>query len=195
MSAVPRLPSDFGYAGLRMTADDYLALGETPERYELIDGVVVMSPSPNFRHQKIVLLLIRQLDAFAQRSGGELIPDIDIRLSPGLVYRPDLVYYGPGRLTGIPARLDTPPDLVIEVLSPGSKPLDLVTKKSDYERFGVGEYWVVDPATGDVRCWSRRGDAFVESRAAGDRLTSGVVSGLVLDLAPLRGVAGRDAGS
>ncbi len=190
MSAVPRLPSDFGYAGLRMTADDYLALGETPERYELIDGVVVMSPSPTVRHQKIIALLFRQIDRFVERFGGDVLPEIDVRLSERLVYRPDLVYYKPGRLAGLPARLDTPPDLVIEVLSPGSKPLDLITKKSDYERFGVGESWVVDPATGDVRCWSRRGDAFVEARVAGDRLTSGVVTGLVLDVAPLRGVAG-----
>src|SRR5256885_1453627 len=54
MSALPKpLGSDIGYAGLRMTADDYLGLGETQERYELINGVVFMSPSPTPRHSEI----------------------------------------------------------------------------------------------------------------------------------------------
>ena len=188
MSAARLFPLDAGLTGLRLSADEYLALGETPERYELIDGVVVMSPSPTPRHQKTVLALLRQMDPHTERVGGELIQEVDVRLAPGLVYRPDLVYYAPGRLAELPRRLETAPDLVVEVLSPGSKALDLITKRGDYERFGVGEYWVVNPDNGEVRCWSRATDrtTLVENQIAGDRLPSATIPGFVLNLAPLR---------
>jgi Uma2 family endonuclease len=105
------------------------------------------------------------------------------------VYRPDLIYYGPGRLSGSPATLDTSPDLIIEIFSPGSEPLDLITKRGDYERFGVGVYWVVDPASGNVRCWQRQNEKFVEVAPQDDRLSSSAVPGFALDLIPIRQAA------
>src|SRR5438045_1840911 len=124
MSTAPRYPAEMGYAGLRMSADEFLALGETPERYELIDGTVVMSPSPTPIHQLIIVELLQQILAWKQvHAGARVFPDTDLRLSSGKVYRPDLVVYAPGRLARPPERLAVPPDLVVEVLSPGSKPL------------------------------------------------------------------------
>ena len=69
MSAVPRRPQG-GYAGLRMTAEEYLALGETNARYELIDGVVCMSPKPSPLHQKILRFIQGQLEAFLDSNPG-----------------------------------------------------------------------------------------------------------------------------
>src|SRR5262245_59038093 len=133
MSAVPRYPSDLGYNGLRMTADEYLSLGETPDRYELVDGVVIMSPSPTPIHQLLIQELQLQAGLYARAHSGTLVfPDTDLRLGPRQVYRPDLSVYAPGRWRGIPERLDLPPDLVIEIISPGSKPFDLITKRADY---------------------------------------------------------------
>src|SRR5207248_98420 len=132
MSAAPRYPRDIGYNGLRMTADEYLALGETPERYELIDGVVVMSPSPFPDHSEIAIEITFQLKQFA-RSGGKVrtFADTDVRLTSGKVYRPDVWVYRAERLASKVEHLTTPPDLAVEILSPSSKPLDLITKRDD----------------------------------------------------------------
>src|SRR2546421_10095414 len=158
MSAAPKYPSDMGYSGLRMTAEEFFRLGETPERYELIDGVVVMSPSPTMRHQTILHLIQAQAEEWRQANpGSRVTPGIDIRFGKHLVYCPDLVVYAPGRISGLPDRPDIPPDLAIELLSPGSKGIDLITKRKDYERFGVREYWVIDPADASARIWRRQG--------------------------------------
>jgi Uma2 family endonuclease len=94
--------------------------------------------------------------------------------------------YRAGRVAPDAAQLDVSPDLVIEVLSPGSKALDLITKKGDYERQDVAEYWVLDPADASIRVWRREGERLVESACAGDRVPSSAVPGFVLDLRPIR---------
>src|SRR5690606_10243134 len=110
--------------------------------------------------------------------------------SSGAVYRPDVCAYRSERLPAKVQRLDTPPDLVVEILSPGSKPLDLITKRDDYDRFGVGEYWIVDPSSGEVRAYRRQGARLYESPAEGDELACGALPGFVLDLRPIRTLAG-----
>lgn len=188
MSAAPKWPSGTLLTGLRMTADEYLALGETQERYELIDGVIVMSPSPIPPHSEIAAEIIGQLRNFRKRTNQiRVFPETDVRLSPVLVYRPDVVVYHTDRLpAGKLARLDLPPDLVIEILSPSTKPLDLVSKRGDYQRFGGGEYWVVDPLDGSVRCWRREDNTMTLVSVPGETLASSVIAGFVLDLAAVR---------
>lgn len=192
MSALPRHPRDSGYTGLRMSADEYLALGQTPDRYELIDGVVFMSPSPTPLHQLLLQEIAVQLTLASREPGGGFTTflDTDVRFAPALVYCPDVSVYRPGRLKGTPAQLTIVPDLVVEVLSPGNRPLDLVTKRGDYEQFGVGEYWVLDPDTGDVRCWRRRAGRYEESPVTGGTLPSDAIPGFTLDLVPLRRLVG-----
>lgn len=190
MSAAPQHPSDLGYVGLHMTAEEFLALGETPERLELVDGVVLMSPSPVPRHQVFLRLILRQLEQFVDSNPGIcLFPDTDVRLGNYHVYRPDIVVYRSGRIAHVPERLDLAPDLLIEILSPGTKAFDLTTKRDDYERFGVGEYWAVEPDTGRVRCYQRRSDLLVEIPVPGDSVESITLAGFVLDLRPLRELA------
>jgi len=174
-----------------MSADEYCALGETLDRTELIDGVVVMSPSPQPRHQQMVQRLFRQIDSFLDPIGGMTFLDTDVRLASSHVYRPDVVAYAAGRLAAIPDRLAIPPDLVVEVLSPATAAYDLITKRDDYERFGVGEYWVVDPRTATVRCWRRAGARLVEALPEGDRVLCAALPGFTLDLTPLRAAAGE----
>lgn len=185
MSAVPRDP--LGYAGLRMTADEYLALGETEERYELIDGVVCMSPSATPDHSDAFIEVIGQLRDFARYSGTiRVYAETDVAFAAGTVYRPDIVAYKQDRIPHKPARLTKPPDLVVEVLSPETKPRDLITKRDDYEKFGVAEYWAIDPADGRVRCWVREGESLAERPVSTDRLASTALQGFVLQIAPLR---------
>jgi len=175
-----------------MTADEYLALGETPERYELVDGVIVMSPSPIPPHSEIAIEIIGQLHAFSRRTrSARVFAETDIVLSTGIVYRPDIVVYRAVQLPqGRIARLDTPPDLIIEILSPSTKPYDLITKRGDYDRFGTNEYWVVDPEDASVRCWSRDAAGMNERSVPADSLASSAIPGFELDLQALREIAG-----
>jgi Uma2 family endonuclease len=189
MSAAPRFDPSLGYAGLRMTADEYLALGETPERYELIDGVVVMSPSPFPRHNELVAEVVRQLGNFSvETTPLRIFPDSDLDVGPSLVYRPDVSVYLADRLQAQELRrLSTPPDLVVEVLSLSTRALDLVTKRDDYAAFGVREYWVIDPKTARVRRWTRRADGTpAESDPGLNDVASAAVPGFVLDVSKLR---------
>lgn len=191
MSAALKWPIGTGLAGLRMTADEYLALGETVERYELVDGVIFMSPSPTPRHSEIALEVLGQVRDFNKRARStRVFAETDVRLSSDLVYRPDVVVYRSGRLpSGKIKRLDLPPDLIIEILSPSTKPYDLVTKRGDYERFGIGEYWVIDPDDASIRCWGRSGGEWAEMPVPGDTLASAAIAGFVLEIPPLRKIA------
>jgi Uma2 family endonuclease len=191
MSAVPRQPGP-SYTGLRMTADEYLALGETDERYELIDGVVTMSPRPGSRHHDAMWLVVEQARTFAKASGGRCFSELDLVLHGGLVYTPDIMCFGPNRVRGFPMRVDTAPDLIVEVLSPSNKRFDLTRKRDDYERFGVGEYWTLEPTTAHVQCFRRAGSRLAEQNVAGDTLTSLSWAGFVLDLRPLRELAAEE---
>jgi Uma2 family endonuclease len=189
MSALPSHTRGPGYAGLRMTADEFLSLGETTDRYQLVDGIVLMSPSPTPLHQRIKLLVAQQAMATDSplAGGPDVFLDTDVRFDTQVVYCPDVAVYRSGRLTSTPARLTQPPDLIVEVLSPGNKPLDLVTKRADYERFGVNEYWVFDPETTELRCW--RADAtghYAAGAVQGDRITSSAIPAFTLDLGPIR---------
>jgi len=117
-------------------------------------------------------------------SPARLFGDTDLRLDRHLVYRPDLSLYGPGRLATVPAVLDAPPDLIIEVLSDSTRGIDLITKRADYERFAVREYWAVDPDTLSARVY-RMDDSgrYVENLSDAGPLVSSAVPGLVVNLA------------
>lgn len=168
-----------------MTAREYFALGETDEQYELIDGVLVMSPSPSLSHQDLVLKLIRQIAAAADElPGTRIVLDTDIKFSDNTVYRPDIAVYALNRLVGNPPYPDIPPDLVIEILSPSSQPRDMITKRADYARFGVKEYWVIDAADQSAKVFrvTARSRKYGRSTVTRGRLGSTAVDGLGVDL-------------
>jgi len=170
-----------------MTAEEFFALGETKERYELIDGVVVMSPSPVPDHNEILAEVVFQLKRFAwDHTGVRVFPETDIRFGPGLVYQPDVAVYGAGKLKGRREKLDMPPDLIIELLSPSTRSADLITKRGDYEKFGVGEYWVIDPDGVVPKLWRRSGGKLVEAAADLHAIECAAIPGLRLDLDAVR---------
>lgn len=191
MSAAPRHPGNSGLAGLRMTAAEYLALGETTERYELVDGVVVMSPSATPSYSEIINEIVYQFKAYARAADPiRVFTNTDLRVAGDLVYRPVLAAYTAARLPPRTATLNSPPDLVVEVLSPSSRALDLVTKRRDYDRFNVGEYWIIDPDTAQVRTLHRPAppalaQPFVETLITADTHPSTAIPGFTLDLRPI----------
>ena len=132
----------------RWTVEDYFALDTDSERYELLEGELVLSPSPSFRHQYVANELNYVLQTWARRRrvGEVYMGPLDIVLSPEDVVQPDIVFYRSGRLAGVgkgPVR--TLPDLAVECISPFRPAFDRVHKKALYERSGIPHYWIVDP--------------------------------------------------
>ena len=159
--------------GLRMTADEFLDRPDDGYRYELVEGVVVMPPSPRMRHQAVTMEIIRQLNVFLTRHPiGQLLAETDMHL---------------GRATASSA----PPALAVEVVSQGSRRYDRITKKADYERFGVLEYWLMDPERDAMTFWRLRAGRYVEIEPEGKRFASEAIPGFVLDLAKVRKIFSR----
>ena len=134
------------------TYADLERMPENRKRNEIIDGDLIVSPSPSVLHQKIVGSLFVQLHAFATRvSGQAFVAPLDIVFADDNVVQPDVMYVGADRLGIIAEKnLRGAPSLVIEVLSPSSYDTDPGEKLALYARFGVPEYWIVDPRTHSI---------------------------------------------
>jgi Uma2 family endonuclease len=128
--------------------DTYLALPETMQRYEIIDGELIMSPAPTTGHQLALGNFYRPLFDFVSRRqlGFVLFAPLDviIRRKPKLRMRqPDLIYVSNERRHIISDRIEGGPDLVIEVLSPSDTRKSIAQKLKDYAKIGVRECWLV----------------------------------------------------
>jgi Uma2 family endonuclease len=128
------------------TYEDYARLPDDGNRYEVIDGEVCVTPSPGVPHQRVATKLFFILYEYVNRHGlGEMIWDIDLLFRKGQFLRPDMLFVPAAGAAGVKDRgVEVTPGLVVEVLSPGSKRIDRVTKPPRYRAFGVPEYWVVD---------------------------------------------------
>jgi Uma2 family endonuclease len=175
------------YRGLRMTADAYLALEDDGYRYELVDGVICMSPSPPRLHQRIVTEIVRQVgNHLLQKPIGEVIVEVDVRLTDDLVYRPDVIFLSADQAAACRDRITVVPDVIVEVVSPDSRRYDHETTKQDYESCGVREYWLIDPDKHELVFYRLEGGRFVEAAAAQHIFASKIISEFELDLGRLR---------
>ena len=129
--------------GAPLTEDDLAAMPEDGHRYELVDGVLLVTPSPNINHQICVGSLYVLLHAARRPEHIVLMARFDVRLSRTTVLEPDLLVFRKGEATL--ARLERAPLLVVEVLSPSTRRIDLGTKRLAYQDAGVPAYWRVDP--------------------------------------------------
>lgn len=130
-----------------LTVEDYRA---TPEgtRYQLIEGDLIMSPAPNRYHQDIVLNLIELLRGYLRSHavGRIYAAPFDVFLSDHDVFQPDVLFVAAANFSRFgDDGLHGPPDLAIEVLSPGTAQLDKKNKRRVYAQVGVKELWLVDP--------------------------------------------------
>ena len=132
------------------TYDDYAAIPDDGKRYEVVNGVLFMSPAPNTWHQKTVGRIFRYLAAHIEDTGrGEVyIAPFDVELAPRFVVQPDvLILLKPNLEKVTEKRVIGTPDLVVEVISPGTATYDRREKLDAYIQAGVPEYWIVEPAS------------------------------------------------
>lgn len=180
------------YRGLRMSADEYFELEDDGFLYELIDGVVCMSPSPTPDHQDAATQIAAQIVAHLnEHPVGKVFVELDVKLGKGptggdLVYRPDVVFIRTEKVARNRKRIVEPPDLVVEIVSGTSRRYDNETKKSDYERCGVLEYWVIDPQKRTMQFFVLKDGRYLPASPQGELYNSEAVSGFVLDIARLK---------
>jgi len=148
-------------ANIKFTYRDYLQLPDD-KRYELVEGELFLVPSPNLNHQRISRQLEMALWLYASRHAlGEIFyAPCDVVFSEINVVQPDLLFVSTERM-GIltEANIQGAPDLVVEILSPSTGQRDLGIKRSLYAKYGVAEYWIVDPdnKTVEVLSWTETG--------------------------------------
>lgn len=172
------------------TYDDYLALPNDGKRYEIIEGDLSMTPAPSPRHQAVQLrlgsLLLAYLDKHAL--GRVFVSPIDLVLSMVDVVQPDLLFVGQSRSHIIAEKnIVGIPNLIVEILSPSSTTRDQEEKLSLYQRYGLPEYWIVDPDSQTVEVYLSAANRLekVETLKTGEQLRSRQIPGLVLDLSEI----------
>ncbi len=149
-----------GSRALPMTRADLDALPDDGYRHELIDGVLIVSPSPSAPHQDVVLELALLLKAACPDHLKVMVAPFDVALADDTVMIPDLLV---ARRSDITHRdLPVAPVLAVEVLSPSTRRFDLMTKRSRYEASGTAAYWVVDPIDPALTSWHLVNGAYAQ---------------------------------
>jgi Uma2 family endonuclease len=176
-------------ARVRFTYNDYLLLPED-KRYEILDGDLYVVAAPNIRHQSVSFNLEVALFQHIRDKGlGRVLhAPCDVVLSAENVVQPDILFIRKERLGIIgEANLQGPPDIAVEILSEPSWRKDLEVKKKIYARFGVPEYWIVDPEaeTVEVLVWSELGYVTAGVFRKPDRLSSPLLPDLKLPLSDI----------
>lgn len=164
-----------------MTEAEFLRLPESMNKIELLDGEVVVAPSPTYRHQEILSRIVAPLRSWVEEQRRPVTvcqSPLDVRFGRNRILQPDAFVL----LGSIPfdhrGPIDRIPALCIEVLS-DDRLYDRVTKRLLYADAGVQELWLIDPA-GGVERWLGKGLA--TKRTVKARLTSPLLSGFSLDL-------------
>jgi Uma2 family endonuclease len=164
-------------------ADDYWQLPEGAP-VELIRGELVMSPAPRTTHQILIGEIYAMLRVAANKGGGMAILSLaDVILSDDTVLQPDLLYVAKDRRSIIGDRINGPPDLIIEVLSPKTERRDRVQKHDVYAQYGVPEFWIVDPRAQYIEFLLLEKDGYVVKQSTGGRYQSPRLPEIEIDLA------------
>lgn len=189
MSVVAGYGGDMQTTAVKLTYDDYVLFPDDGMRHELIDGVHYVTPSPNLRHQRISGQLYLELGIWlrAHPVGQLFYAPVDVVFTRYDVVVPDLLFVSNERASDLLNEQHAlGADLIIEIASPGTRKRDRTIKRQLYERAGVSEYWIVDPAVDSIRVHRLDGEVFGKTIeltcSAGDLLATPLLPGLKLPL-------------
>ena len=152
-----------------MTLEDFEAIRDVDDghRYELIDGSLIVTPSPLAHHQLAVIELAYRLRLTRPEHYQVYVAPLDISLGKDTVLQPDVLVVARSDIAN--HRVQGAPTLAVEVLSPSTRHIDLGLKLSRYEAAGTANYWVIDPDEPSLRAWELREGRYVEvSHITGD---------------------------
>ena len=165
---------------------NYLLLPSN-ERLELADNKVETLPMPSSLHQDLIAYLFALLKAFLKThdpAARSFFASYPVRLRPGKFREPDILLVLSHHLERVGTQYCEKPDLVVEVVSPGNRDLDLETKRQEYAQAGIPEYWIVDPQTVEVIVLRLKAKTYVEHGvfARNDLASSNLLKGFVVNL-------------
>jgi Uma2 family endonuclease len=166
------------------TYADYQKLPES-EPCQLIGGELIMSPAPTLYHQQIIGNIFSALREYViqKKLGKIFFSPVDVYLDNENIFQPDIVFISTERSSILDEqKINGAPDVVIEILSPSTAYYDLKKKKEIYEKYGVKEYWIVDPMEKTIDLLVHENGIFVtKGRAAiNQTISSMVIPGCVI---------------
>ncbi len=132
----------------KVTYEDYVNMPDDGNRYEIINGELLMVPAPSTAHQMVNANIAYELRTVVKKQnlGKVLYAPVDVKFSEENVVQPDIIFISRENEQIITQmNISGAPDMIIEILSPSTAYTDLIRKKELYEKFGVKEYWIVDP--------------------------------------------------
>jgi Uma2 family endonuclease len=176
----------YTYADLETFPDDHL-------RREIIDGELIVTPSPIPRHQRAAGKIFFRLESYRQTHGGEaFFAPLDVFFADDNVVEPDVLFIRADHVSQVGEKyIKEAPDLVVEISSPSTRRLELVRKRDLYQRFGVPEYWYVDLEAERVEMYRLEEEAYAapEIRYPGQALSSGELAGFSMPVDEALGTA------
>ena len=172
----------------KYTEADYQLLEEGAP-YQLINGDLVMSPSPTSYHQLLSIRLSSMIQVYLDKiesNGICLYAPIDVRFDEENIFQPDLIYISAERKDELfHNQIMGAPDLVVEILSPSTAYYDLRQKKDFYEQYGVKEYLIIDPIKKDAEVYLLINEAFVLKQKQTGFIQLNTLPGLEINLQKL----------
>jgi Uma2 family endonuclease len=173
----------------RLTYEDYLELPDDGKHYELIEGELVLNPTPITRHQWIAGNIYHAIRNYFDDHdiGKTFMAPLDVVLAEDVVLQPDVMVILRERFSIIGEKnIQGAPNIVVEVLSDGTRKWDETVKRKLYERYGVDEYWIADPVIEVVKIYRRSGVSFVRASEigteSGGEIASPLLPEFVLDV-------------
>lgn len=164
------------------TEDDLPGMPDDGNRYEIVDGSLIVTPSPVRRHQRAVLALARRLAEACPPELEVLVAPYDVRISATTVLQPDVLVAT--RDDADQRQLPGPPLLAVEVLSPSTRLIDLGLKRARYEAARCPSYWVVDPTVPSLTAWELVDGAYAQVAHATDDETASIARPFAVAVTP-----------
>lgn len=192
-SAIAKTEQELAYELLderSWTEEAFLTFSEAFNRpLELSDGKLVVLPMPLLLHQRVLKRFVRHADEWltAGARGEVLFASHPIRLRTGKLREPDAMIWLNEHKDRMQGRASGPPDLALEIISPGNEQHDLVTKLREYAQAGVPEYWIIEPEIRRVSVFSLENGAYklTSNFGVGEQARSVVLEGFAVPVGDL----------
>ena len=159
-------------------------LPDDGNRYELVNGEIIVAAAPTWQHQQIVGYLYRRIADWVESHdlGQVSVAPVDVVLDQLNVVQPDVVVVSRNALPQLrDGKVHGAPLLVVEVMSPTSRGCDAVSKLFLYAEAGIAEYWLADPQTRTLQVLQLRAARYEPVEPAADgSIASAVLQGLVI---------------